>query len=148
MAAKEKLKIEIGTLKKDAFLPYFTDGSWSLYQLLEYVLEQTGSADVYLSAFSLNEDSVRSFVNLKDEGQIKTLSCLLNDQIVRFKTDMLIFVTRTADAVFLAPCHAKLIIIENKEWQLMIIGSANFNRNLRYECGSICTIPESTGNKN
>ena len=140
MGQKEKIKTEIGTLEHNSWSAYFTDGSWSLHQLLEYVLEQTGPAEIHLSAFSLSENAVRSFVNLKESGKITKLHCLLNNQMARFKTDLMFFLMNVSDTVKLAPCHAKVIVIENEKWKVMIIGSANFNRNIRYESGVICTI--------
>lgn len=140
MGKTQKIAEEIGTLVQNDWSAYFTDGSWSLHQLLEYILEQTGPAEIHLSAFSLSEDAVRSFVNLKESGKITRLHCLLNNQMARFKTDQMFFIMSVSDTVKLSACHAKLVIIENDLWNVMIIGSANFNRNLRYECGVICSI--------
>lgn len=142
MGTIEKIKNEIGSIEQNQWKAYFTDGSWSLHRLLEYVLFYTGPAEIHLSAFSLSEEAVRSFVTLKEAGQITKLHCLLNDQLTRFKTDLVYFILNIADTIKLAPCHAKVIIIENADWNIMIIGSANFNRNIRYESGVICTFKE------
>lgn len=107
-----------------------------MHQLLEYILEFTGPAKVLLTAFSLSEEPVRKLLLLKDAGQITELRCLFNDQLKRFKTDILIFSSNVADEIRTVPVHAKIMLIQGK-FNVMVISSANLNRNDRYEAGVI-----------
>ncbi len=140
------LQEEIGILKQNEWKPFWTDGSWSLHQLLEFILEQTGPSDIAISSFSISEASIRSIYNLIEAGIIKKLKCLFDTRTKKDKTDLLFFAAGITSEIFIANCHAKIIIITNKTWHVAIIGSANLTVNQRYECGVICTVPEVVNN--
>lgn len=114
-----------------------------MHQLLDYILHQTGPADVILTAFSLTEAAVRCLFSLKEDGFILQLHCLFNNQMPRFKTDLMLFAGNIASGIRLAPCHAKVIILRNTDYQVMIISSANMTTNARYEASVLCTDPEA-----
>jgi hypothetical protein len=133
---------EIGLMRQNEWAPFWTDGSWSLHELLEFIMEQTGPADVCLSSYSISEASVRCFYNLLESGNIKKLTCLFDQRIKKNKPDVLLFASNLTTEIYFTDCHAKLITISNDIWKVVIIGSANFTVNKRYECGVICTIPD------
>ena len=137
----------LGEITPGKWIPFWSNGNWSMHQLLEYVLAFTGPAKVFLTAFSLSEEPVRKLLLLKDAGQITELRCLFNDQLKRFKTDILVFSSNVADEIRTVPVHAKVILIEGR-FNVMIIGSANLNRNDRYEAGVICSDQEAFNKMN
>ena len=137
MVAKRKKVSDIGVIRMGYTIPFWSDGAWSMHELLEYVLEFTGRSKVLITAFSINEESIRALLNLKSNGLIYQLDCLFNTQITRFKADLLPFVENIADSIRLAPCHAKVFIIEGA-FRVCVIASANMTNNLRYEAGVIC----------
>lgn len=135
-----KAFVEIGLLKQLQTIHYVYDGSWSLHELLEFILNQTGSAHVRIASFALSEVAVRAFGRLKDENKIRSLECIFDKSCRRTKFDLLNFCQSIAE-VRLLENHAKLILIENNNWQVAINTSANFTTNQRYEAGVITTIP-------
>ena len=135
MEAKKEIEY-LGEIIPGKWIPFWNNGSWSMHQLLEYILTFTGPSKVFLTAFSLSEEPVRKLLLLKEAGQITELRCLFNDQLKRFKTDILLFSSNVADEIRTVPVHAKVILIKGR-FNVMVIGSANLTRNERYEAGVI-----------
>ena len=135
------LNKEIGTLLPNKVIHFITDGSWSLHELLDYLLNQTGSASVKIASFALSEVAVRCFARLIDEQKITALDCLFDKSCRRTKFDLLTFCSSMAN-IRLTENHMKLIIIKNEDWHIVVNTSANFTPNKRAEAGIITTILE------
>lgn len=129
------LQEEIGTIKPNSILPYITEGRWSAHTLLSYLLEYTGEANVWLSSFSLCEDAVRLFVA---DSRIKSLHCLFDSSILRYKRDLFFFLQAKAE-IRIAANHSKIFIVEGVDRYAAVISSANLSINRRIEAGTIIT---------
>ena len=132
----------ISDLQKDDIRFYFSSGHWSLHDLFTALIHKTGPARVYLSTFSLSEIAIRSLYNALREGLILELGCLVDIRVKRHKIGLLNFAGHLVDTITLANCHAKILILENQEWKVAVVASNNFTVNIRYESGSIITMPE------
>jgi hypothetical protein len=129
------IKDVIGYIKQNQTIHYCSDGHWSAHELLEYLLQVTGPAKVYLTTWAMSENPVRSIVNMIDAGRITELNCVFDlktqDRAPKVFQLMNSIVTR----VKLAHCHAKIFVIENDEWLIANNGSANWTKNPRFEAG-------------
>ena len=134
-----KLIAEVGKLDQFQTMHHITDGSWSLHELIEYVLQQTGSAHVRIASFALGEIAIRCLSRLVDENKIITLNCLFDKSCKRTKFDLLLFCSSIAN-IRLADNHMKLILIENNKWHVAINTSANLTPNKRTEAYVITTM--------
>jgi len=139
--ADKEIEKYIPELKTKMVYPFWSNGRWTLHDLLSYILNKTGPAKVNLSTFSISEVALRSLYNEINQGNIKELNCLFDYTIQKTKLDILYFIFNFAKEIKLAKNHAKLILIENKKWNISIVGSANLSPNPRYETGVILTDP-------
>jgi hypothetical protein len=139
------IKEKIGSICPGYSSPFFSDGDFSTHDLIEYILNETGPADIYITAFSLSEDAVRRIFLLKEDGMINSIKCLFNNQMIRFKTDLYWFMSNITNNIRFAPCHAKLIIIVGK-FPVLIITSGNLTTNKRLEAGYICAVDSQVNN--
>ena len=144
LQSMKDLERHLGKLERDRNYHYWSRGQWSMHELLEFLLMQTGPADVWLTTWTITENPVRRLFALRNEGIIKTLSCVLDYRIQGRKSGPFQLLEQTADRIKLAQCHAKAIAIANDEWKVSVIGSANFSMNPRLEAGVICTAPNVT----
>lgn len=143
MNKQELLKQEFGNFSDySRGCYYFSDGKWSLHDLLEYLLSITGKSVVLISSYSIGEASVREFLRLKESGQITTLKCMLDFSVKSQKSGLLFFASNVADEIRLAANHSKLILIMGVDIQFTVITSANFTDNPRYETGVINSNPQ------
>ena len=129
------LQEEIGTIRPNSVLPYISEGRWSAHTLLSYLLDYTGDATVYVSSFSLCEEAVRMFVT---DERIKTLKCLFDKSILRYKRDLFFFLQCKAE-IRVTANHSKIFIVEGTDRHVAVITSANLSVNRRIEAGTIIT---------
>jgi hypothetical protein len=138
----EIIKNKIGDIVPGKWIPFWSDGDFSTHDLLEHVIAYTGKADIYLTAFSISEDAIRRLLLIKEDGLINNITCLFNNQMIRFKTVLYWFISNITTNIRFAPCHAKVIIITGK-FSVMIITSGNLTKNRRLESGVICSVDKS-----
>lgn len=115
----------------------WTDGAWSMHQLLSGLLLQVGASDVWMSTYALSETSVRTMHKLKEDGLIKSLQCVIDNRVDTRSAASFQFFKSIADRVVLADCHAKVTILLGGRRNLIVIGSANYTENKRMEVGMI-----------
>lgn len=123
------------TLNPNKITPYITEGNWSAHTLIPFILDYTGDANVWISSFSICEDSVRVLVT---DSRIKKLYCLLDASILRYKRDLFFFLESKAE-VRICANHSKVIIVEGRVNRVAVITSANLTVNRRVESGVIFT---------
>lgn len=133
---KPRIKIE-----DNKIIPFFSAGSWSLHDLLAHALEYSGAAHLRISTFSIGEAAIRFFINLKEQGLVKSASLLFDVTAPYRKLDNMLFAAHVFDEIRLTPNHSKIVLIEG-ERNVCIITSHNLTPNPRLEAGVIFTTPE------
>ena len=120
---------------------YFSS-DFQLYHLLEFVLEQTGPANVTLTTFSVSEEFVRKLAQMKNSGFISRLTIIADHRTAVKALRLTLFTNNIAEELLLGNNHAKVILVENSEWKVSVVTSQNQTRGNRIECGMICTYRE------
>lgn len=123
-------------------MPYYSEGEFSMHELLEYILSETGPAEVMLTSFSITEVAIRTFLNLTSEGKITGLQCIFDLSVKQHKAGLLFFASNITLNIALAKCHAKLILIMNEKWRVAVVSSANMQINDKIEAGIVATTLE------
>lgn len=135
--SKKELEKTINELKKDFCKFFRTDGAWSNIELLEFILLQTGPANVHLCTWSISEEAIRRFSVWKETGQIKDLYTIIDNGLRNRKPE----IYQSAVAMFgnlkFDALHAKLTIIESDTHMITLLTSANYTKNPRTEAGII-----------
>ncbi len=120
---------------------YFSS-EFQLYHLLEFILEQTGSANLVLTTFSVSEEFVRKLVQMKNSGLISCLAIVADHRTAVKALRLTLFTNNISEELLLGNNHAKVLLIQNKDWKVSVVTSQNQTRGNRIECGMICTLPE------
>lgn len=124
-------------LNKDSCFQYVTNGHWSMHQLLDMILKLTGPADVYISSYAFSETPARMMAELKSLGVIRKFYCLIDSRIDVRSAGALQLLMNTADKLKLCATHAKVTVVDSLNYYFVIVGSANYTTNKRYEAGII-----------
>lgn len=124
-------------LQMGDLLEYYTEGRFSLHNLIEYVLRVTGAGNVLIATWAMTEAPLRSLMRMKKEGLILGLECLLEHKVPGHNPKSYSFASQIFDEIWLGKCHAKVVVIENEDWSVVITTSANLTRNRRIESGDI-----------
>lgn len=131
---------EISTVfghNKGVNLFYYSEIEFSMHELLDAILQMTGPASVWISSFSISEVAIRTFHRLSEDRVITDLHCIFDQSVKRHRLGLLFFALNVSGKVSLAKNHAKIILIENENWKLTVLSSANFNVNDKIEAGII-----------
>ena len=107
--------------------------------LLNWILQQTGRADVYVSTFSTSEAFLNGFYNLRKKGLISH-SVLLADLKASRKTLHLYRLMQSCfDSVYLGMNHSKIVLVQNDTHLVSVISSQNQTYGDRAECTMVTT---------
>ena len=128
-------------IKPGTTIPTASSGEYSMHELLEYLLGITGPACVRVSSFSISEVAIRSFYSLMESGVISRLDCLFDISVKRHKLGLMFFASNIGCRIALSKNHAKILLIENQQWKLVVVGSANLQLNDKNEVAVISTDP-------
>jgi hypothetical protein len=139
---REKIAAVIGDIAGVDLIDYTSMGRWSMHHLLFYLLEKTGPAKVWFTTWAISTKAITLMVDALKDGTITELHSLLDRRIRIRRSDSMAFLTHNANSVFMIDCHAKVLLIENDAWRIVVKSSANFSENKRIESGVIMQIPE------
>jgi hypothetical protein len=132
----------IGTIQDGYSYHYDSVHKWSAHELLAYILKQTGPGEVYIATWAIKQYPASIIAQLKEEHHITHLTMMLDYRIANTSDDAYSIILGCADKIIHARSHAKLTVIQNKNWGVSIVGSANYTQNTRNEVGVITCSQE------
>ena len=89
----------------------YLDNRLQLYDVLEFILEYTGPADILVSTFSTGEEFLRRLYRLRESGRV-THATLIADLKAASKTVQLWqFMRSVFSEVFLTENHSKVLLV-------------------------------------
>lgn len=135
----KQLKKTVGEIQPGTVIQFCTGGQWSMHELLHYILLKTGPAKVCLSTWTITEQPLRTILDLHKRGLITELNCLFDHRIKERTPKAFQLAQGIVHKMKLTKIHAKVTVVENDQWGVAIIGSANLSRNPRIEAGVIFT---------
>ena len=122
--------------------PYLHKGDWAVHEILPVFLFNK-SADVRIATYSISEDSLRPLFFLSEQNRLRSIKLLIDTTIKRHKLPLLLFASGFVPEIGTDAVHAKILLIDiDKEHRFGIVGSANLNRNHRWEGGFYFTAGE------
>ena len=125
-------------LNKCATQTYLGTGLHTL-GLLNWILQQTGRADVYVSTFSTSEAFLNGFYNLRKK-KLVSHSVLLADLKASRKTLHLYRLMQSCfNSVYLGMNHSKIVLVQNDTHLVSVISSQNQTYGDRAECTMVTT---------
>jgi hypothetical protein len=135
MSDNMQLKNVVKLIEPDATSYWVSNGDWSMHELLLEILNITGEATVHLSSYAMSETPARMLAQLKTAGTIKKLYCVLDNRIDVRTAGSFQLMKSISDKLVLVETHAKVTVVQNEDWNIAVVGSANYTENKRYEAG-------------
>lgn len=109
--------------------------------ILRWILEQTGPADVRMTSFSISEEFLRRIYFIRKEGLVRNLDIVLDFKATNKTLKLWPFIAQTVEHCHLADNHSKILLVSNEGWKVATVMSQNLTRGNRYESGVITTDP-------
>ena len=131
---------QLGSVKQGVDKHFYSNGAVNLVQLMLYVLRQTGPAHVFLSTYSIAEDSISTLRRYVDDGTILSIRFLIDNRVRSISPKPFAhLITSFPDSYRCTSLHAKVALISNEGWHVSIVGSQNATHNPKLERGIIHT---------
>ncbi|MEE0977825.1 MAG: C4-dicarboxylate ABC transporter [Muribaculaceae bacterium] len=117
----------------------YLSNSLQVADVLKWILEQTGPADVQMTSFSISEEFLRRIFFIEKENLVRRLDIVLDFKATNKTLILWPFIAQTVRNCYLADNHSKLLLVSNDQWKVAVVMSQNLTRGNRYESGSITT---------
>lgn len=123
------------------FQAYISD-SLQIFDILDWVLHQTGPAEVRQTTFSISEEHLRRIARLRELGIIRSLSLVLDHKATNKTLNLWSFIANASDRSFLANNHSKVLLVRSASMKVSVVTSQNLTRGNRFEASFISSDPE------
>lgn len=110
--------------------------------VLQWVLEQIGPADVRISSFSISEEFLRRLFFIRKKGLVKSLDVVLDLKATNKTLILWPFIVQTVRNCFLTQNHSKVLLVDNEKASVAVVTSQNLTRGNRLESYFISSEPE------
>ena len=124
-------------------LDLYTDGHWSLHEVIAYLVQRIGPCDAWLTSWGVTRDPLKSLLDLVRGGGITSLRFILNHRVRLQSPDAYQLLHAVSDdprfTLCLSKIHAKVLVLRGVSAMVRVITSANLTKNPRIEVYSIST---------
>ena len=110
--------------------------------LLEWILEQVGTAKVWQTSFSISEEFIRRLFFIEKSGRVSEFNLVLDHKATNKTLKLWSFMTQVIQRTFLTDNHSKILLVQAENGQTVsVITSQNLTRGNRHESAFIATDP-------
>ena len=111
--------------------------------VLEWVLEQIGTAEVWQTSFSISEEFLRRLFFIEKSGQVKRFNLVLDHKATNKTLKLWAFITQVIQRTYLADNHSKILLVRSEAGDTVsVVTSQNLTRGNRSESAFITTDKE------
>jgi len=128
----------IGLLEHGRQKHYYSDGNFNLIRLIFHLLKQTGPAHVFMTTYSISQQSLEKVQNALNKKDILSIRFLIDNR-VKVMSPKPFQMLRQSFTYRCISLHAKVALLENDEWKISIVTSQNATDNPKLERGVIFT---------
>jgi len=101
-------------------------GQWSLKHVVFHIAALIGKCDVYATTYGLGPGAARGIVTALDKGLFSSFHFLYDNKIKTYKEEAH-NICNSNFAVKICSIHAKVTVLENENWSIVVSGSANWS---------------------
>lgn len=117
----------------------YLSNSIQVADLLQWVLDQTGAANVKMTSFSISEEFLRRLFFIEQANLIKSIDIVLDFKATNKTLILWPFIAQTVQNCYLASNHSKILLVYNDSWTVTAVMSQNLTRGNRFESAFIST---------
>ncbi len=108
--------------------------------ILEWILNQVGTAKVWQTSFSISEEFLRRLFFIEKSGHVSEFNLVLDHKATNKTLRLWVFITQVIQRTFLADNHSKILLVEAVTGETVsVITSQNLTRGNRHESAFIST---------
>ena len=108
--------------------------------LLEWILEQVGTAKVWQTSFSISEEFLRRLFFIEKSGRVSEFNLVLDHKATNKTLKLWSFITQVIQRIYLTDNHSKILLVKAESGETVsVITSQNLTRGNRHESAYIST---------
>ena len=108
--------------------------------LLEWILEQVGTAKVWQTSFSISEEFLRRLFFIEKSGRVSEFNLVLDHKATNKTLKLWSFMTQVIQRTYLTDNHSKILLVKaESDETVSVITSQNLTRGNRHESAFIST---------
>lgn len=110
--------------------------------VLEWILEQVGVAEIWQTSFSISEEFLRRLYFICREKRVSRISLVLDHKATNKTLKLWAFISQVIENTYLADNHSKILLVRSQGGDTVsVVTSQNLTRGNRAECAFISTDP-------
>ena len=134
MAFDKYVEEAFPSLEKNMSEFVFSNGSFSLIDLIDYILKKTGKAKIDVSTWVASYASINHIIDFLEDQRINEFRFLMDSGFKNTRRELYDHIDKFfPNSIALTRTHSKFTIIHNDEYNFVIETSANLNKNNRLE---------------
>lgn len=111
-----------------------------LADIIEWILQQVGKAEIWQTSFSISEEFLRRLFFIEKSGKVSEFNLVLDHKATNKTLKLWAFITQVIGKTYLADNHSKILLVESEAGDhVSVITSQNLTRGNRYESAFIST---------
>ena len=111
--------------------------------ILEWILQQVGVAEVWQTSFSISEEFLRRLFFICKANKVSRINLVLDHKATNKTLKLWAFITQVIERTFLADNHSKILLVKGDNGTVVsVVTSQNLTRGNRAESAFISTDPE------
>ena len=108
--------------------------------VLEWILEQVGTAKVWQTSFSISEEFLRRLFFIEKSGKVSEFNLVLDHKATNKTLKLWSFITQVIERTYLTDNHSKILLVEALSGErVSVVTSQNLTRGNRHESAFIST---------
>ena len=111
--------------------------------ILEWVLQQVGYAEVWQTSFSTSEEFLRRLFFICKANKVSRINLVLDHKATNKTLKLWAFITQVIERTYLADNHSKILLVKSERGDTVsVVTSQNLTRGNRAESAFISTEPD------
>lgn len=111
--------------------------------ILEWILQQVGTAEVWQTSFSISEEFLRRLYFICKANKVSRINLVLDHKATNKTLKLWAFITQVIERTYLADNHSKILLVKSEAGDTVsVVTSQNLTRGNRAESAFISTSPK------
>lgn len=111
--------------------------------ILEWILQQVGYAEVWQTSFSISEEFLRRLFFICKANKVSLINLVLDHKATNKTLKLWAFITQVIERTYLADNHSKILLVKSERGDTVsVVTSQNLTRGNRAESAFISTDPD------
>tara|TARA_Y100000814_G_scaffold280975_1_gene244757 strand:- start:102 stop:665 length:564 start_codon:yes stop_codon:yes gene_type:complete len=127
------LEEAIPKMEKDVHMHCWSMGTWSAHQVAQHLINLIGPVHASFTSWTVSEEPIKTLIKLKEAKQFLSFQFICDPRVKTMAMAGYPLLKQNFENVHLKPIHAKIMLLGNDDFKVIVHASANWTLNRRTE---------------